>query len=71
MRLIFKKYDSKFDPVVTVVGVVFVLGGIYGMALLRHAFRYLIVLIVAALTTLAAVMGVLIVIREVQLFRER
>jgi hypothetical protein len=71
MRLIFKKYDSAFDPVVTTVGVGFVLGGVYGMTLLRHALQHPIVLIVAAIPTLFTVMGVLIVVREVQLFRER
>ncbi len=71
MRLIWKKFDSAFDPVVTIVGVGFVVGGAYGMALLRHALQHPIVLVVAAIPTLLAVMGVLIVFREVQLFRER
>ena len=45
MRLIWKKFDSGFDPVVTMVGVGFVLGGAYGMALLRHALQHPIVLV--------------------------
>lgn len=71
MRLIWKKFDSVFDPILTVVGVGFALGGMYGLALMRHAFQHPIVLIVAAIPALAAVMGVLIVIREVQLLRGR
>jgi hypothetical protein len=70
MRLIWKKYDSAFDPVLTVVGVGFLFAGAYGMALLRHALRHPIVL-VAVLPILAAVMGALIVVREIQLFRQR
>ncbi len=71
MRLIWKKFDSAFDPVVTIVGMGFVLGGVYGMALLRHALQHPIVLLVAVIPCLLTVMGVLIVAREVQLFRER
>jgi hypothetical protein len=71
MRLIFKKWDSAFDPVVTIVGVGFVFIGAYGMALLRHALQHPVVLIVAAIPTLVAVIGVIIVVREVQLFRRQ
>jgi hypothetical protein len=69
MPLIWKKSDSTFDPLLTLVGVGFVLGGVYGMALLHHALQHPVVLIVAAIPTLLVVMGVLIVVREVQLFR--
>ncbi len=71
MRLIFKKYDSAFDPAVTVVGVGCVLGGAYGMVLLRHAVQHPIGLVLAAIPTLAVLIGVLTVVREVQLFRQR
>ena len=71
MRLVWKKYDSAFNPVLTVVGVGFLLAGAYGMALLRHDLRYPIVLLVAVIPTVATVMGALIVVREVQLFRQR
>jgi predicted cation transporter len=71
MRLIWKKFDSTFDPVLTLVGIGFALGGLYGIALLRHALRHPIVLIVAVIPALLGVMGVLIVVREVQLFRDR
>jgi hypothetical protein len=59
MRLIWKKFDSAFNPVLTLVGVGFALGGLYGLALLRHAFQHPIVLIVAAIPALSAVMAFL------------
>jgi predicted cation transporter len=71
MRLIWKKFDSTFDPVLTLVVVGCALAGLYGLALLRHAFQHPIVLIVAAIPALFSVMGVLIIVREVQLFRGR
>jgi predicted cation transporter len=71
MRLIWKKHDSTFDPILTIVGIGFTLAGLYGIALLRHAFRHPIVLIVAGIPLLLAVMGVLIIVREVQLFKSR
>jgi len=71
MRLIFKKWDSVFNPVVTVVGVFFLGGGLYGMALFRHVLQHPIVLVVAALPTLVAAIGALILVREIQLFRAR
>ena len=71
MRLIWKKYDSEFDPVVTLIGVGFTLGGLYGLGLLRHVIQHPTVLIVAALPALMAIMGLLILVREVQLFRSR
>jgi len=71
MRLIFKKFDSTFNPVVTVVGIGSALGGLYGIALLRHALQHPIALIFAAIPALAVVMGVVTVVREIQLFRDR
>jgi hypothetical protein len=71
MRLIFKEWDSAFNPVVAVVGVLFLAGGLFGMVLWRHVLRHPVVLVVALLPTLLAAMGVLIVVREVQLFRDR
>lgn len=74
MRLIFKERDSAFNPIVTVVAELFLAAGLYGMALFRHVLQYPIVLIVAAIPALFAVMGILILIiliREVQLFRGR
>jgi hypothetical protein len=71
MRLIWKKHDSTFDPILTGVGVMFLLAGAYGIALLRHALQHPIILLVAAIPTLMAVMGALIVVREVQQFKQR
>lgn len=71
MKLIFKEWDSSFNPVAAAVGAGFLAGGVYGMAVFRHALQHPIVLIVAAIPTLLAVMGALILIREVQLFRRR
>ena len=41
------------------------------MALFRHVLQYPIVLVVAALPTLVAAIGALILVREIQLFRAR
>ena len=71
MRLIWKKHDTKFDPVVTLVGLGFLVGGAYGLALARHALRHPLVWIVAAIPLLAGVMGVLILVREYQLWKAR
>ena len=69
MRLIWKKFDSGFDPVLTVVGIGFTVAGLYGIALLHHALHHPILLIVAAIPLLLGVMGGLIVVREIQLFK--
>jgi uncharacterized protein (DUF983 family) len=71
MRLIFKQWDSAFNPVVTVVGVLFLAVGLYGLALWRHVLLHPVVLLVAALPTLVAVVGALILVREIQLFKHR
>ena len=71
MRLIWKKYDTEFDPVVTLVGLVFLVGGVYGVALLSHALRHPLVWLVAALPLLTAVMGAVTLVREYQLWKMR
>jgi hypothetical protein len=69
MPLIWKKYDSKFDPVVTLFGLGFLLGGAYGVVLIRHALRHPIVWVVAAIPLMAGVMGVVTLVREYQLWK--
>ena len=71
MRLIWKKYDTKFDPVVTVVGLGSLIGGAYGLALLSHALRHPLVWIIAAIPLLVGVMGVITLVREYQLWKAR
>lgn len=71
MRLIWKKYDSKFDPIIAAVGAWFVVCGLYGVVLLGRAFRHLAVWALAAVPFLLAVMGVLILVREYQLWNMR
>jgi hypothetical protein len=71
MRLIWKKYDSNFDPVVTVVGLGFVGGGAYGLALLVVALRDPFAWLIAAIPLLMGIMGVLILVREYQLWKLR
>jgi len=71
MRLIFKNWDSAFNPVVTALGALFLAGGLYGMMPFRHILQHPIVLVLAAVPTLAAVIGALIIVREIQLFRSR
>jgi len=71
MRLLPKDFDT-FNPVVTLMGVLFALAGLgYGLALFRHAFQHPVVLVVAAIPTILGVIGVIIVIRQVQVFRSR
>jgi hypothetical protein len=71
MRLIWKKYDSEFNPVVTLVGLGFLLGGVYGVALLSHALRQPLVWIVPAIPVLTGVMGAVTLVREYQLWKMR
>lgn len=71
MRLIFKKYDSEFNPVVTVVGLFSFFGGVYGVGLLSHALRDPLIWVFVAIPFLMAVMGVLTLVREYQLWKMR
>lgn len=47
-----KKQSRTFDPILTVIGIGFTLAGLYGIALLRNAFRHPVILIVAAIPLL-------------------
>jgi hypothetical protein len=69
MRLIWKKYDLEFDLTMTVVGLAFAVGGLYGTALFGHALRHPLVWVLAAIPLLMAVTGVIIVVREYQLWK--
>jgi hypothetical protein len=71
MRLIWKKYDSEFNPVVTLVGLCFLVGGVYGFALLSDALRHPLTWVLAAIPFLFAVMGVATLLREYQLWKMR
>ena len=71
MHRLWKKYDSKFDPVVTLVGLGFFLVGMYGVAFLSHALRHPLVWIVAAIPVLMGIMGVVTLVREYQLWKTR
>ena len=72
MRLIWKKYDSKFDPVVALVGLGAFAAGVHGTALLGPAaLRHPVVCILAAIPLLLGVIGLVVLIREYQLWRSR
>ena len=71
MRLIWKKYDSKFDPIVTLVGAGFFVAGVYGLALIGHALRNPVAWVLAAIPLVCAVMGVVTLVREYQLWKMR
>ncbi|HEU5452264.1 MAG TPA: hypothetical protein VFU76_09780 [Terriglobales bacterium] len=69
MRLIWQKYDSAFDPIVTLVGLGFFIGGAYGVSLLAGAVvRHPVVAIIAAVPLIMAIVGVLTLLREYQLW---
>jgi hypothetical protein len=72
MRLIWKKYDAKFNAAITIVGLGSVVVGAYGMAeLLSHALRDPILWIFAAIPLLAALCGIVTLAREYQLWKTR
>jgi len=72
MRLIWKKYDAKFNPTVMMVGLGFLVVGAYGMAeLLSHALRDPLLWIFAAIPLLALVGGIVTLVREYQLWKMR
>ena len=50
------------------VGFGWFVGGVYGLGLLRHAFRHPIVLVVAAIPAVLALMGAVVLVREYQLW---
>ena len=71
MRLLWKQWDSEFNPIVALVGLGWLLGGLYGLGLLLHSFRHPIVLVVAAIPAVLAVMGVVVLVRQYQLWSKR
>ena len=72
MRLIWKEHDLKFDFVTTCLGVAFVGAGSYGAALLvPHAVANPVVWVLAAVPLLFGMMGILILVREYQLWKLR
>ncbi len=71
MRLIWKRYDSEFNPVITLVGLGFLVGGVYGFALLSDALRHPLTWVLAAVSLLFAVIGILTLLREYQLWKMR
>jgi hypothetical protein len=71
MRLIWKKYDSEFDPIVASVGAGFFGCGVYGLALFGHALRNPRVWVLAAIPLVMAVVGVITLVREYQLWKMR
>jgi len=68
MRLLWKKWDCEFNPVVALFGLVFLVAGVYGLGLLRHACRHPVVLVVAAIPAVCALMGTVVLVREYQLW---
>ncbi len=71
MRLIWKKYDSEFNPVVAAVGLFAVFAGVYALVLMRHALLQPVVWALAAVPLLAAVIGAITLVREYQLWKLR
>lgn len=71
MRLIWKKNDSQFDPILALVGLGFLGGSAYGIALIGHALRPGIVLLLAAVPLAMGAAGFVILVREYQLWKIR
>ena len=71
MRLIWKKYDSEFNPIVMVVGAACLVGGVYGLTLIAHAISKPIVWVFAAVPLIAALIGVITLVRQYQLWKSR
>ena len=71
MRLIWKRYDSEFDPIVTAVGLTLLFVGGYMFVLLVRFLRNPVIWVLAAVPLLASTMGAITVIREYQLWKQR
>jgi hypothetical protein len=69
MRLIWKKYDAEFNPIVMVVGLGCLVGGVAVLALIAHALVNPIVWVFAAVPLIAALIGVITLVREYQLWK--
>jgi len=71
MRLIWKKYDTKFNFVMTGVGVGFFIGGVYGVVELTDVLRHPLAWLLAAIPFLFAIMGLVTILRQYQLWKIR
>jgi hypothetical protein len=72
MRLIWKKYDTSFNPTLLIVGLGFIVGGIGGFFQLGMSrFWEWELWLIRPLPLLACACGVLIVVRQLQLRKLR
>ena len=71
MRLIWKKYDSEFNPIVMAVGVACLVSGISGLALIARALANPVVWAFAAIPLIAVLIGVITLVREYHLWKVR
>lgn len=71
MRLLWKKYDSKFDPLVAIVGLGMLIAGVWGVPLMNRALRNPVLWVVAAIPLLAGIIGAVTLVRECQLWKAR
>jgi hypothetical protein len=68
MRLIWKKYDSAFDPVVALVGLGYFVGGAYVLIVMRHALGRWLPWLLAPIPAAFMMMGIVVIVREWQLW---
>jgi len=71
MRLIWKKYDSEFNPIVMLVGAGFLVGGVFVLAQIAHALANPVVWVFAAVPLIAALIGGITLVRQYQLWKAR
>jgi hypothetical protein len=70
MRLLWKKYDSNYDPIIAINGLLFFLGGIYMLVLIGRNTEWTI-WVLRCIPIIIIAMGATILVRQFQLRSKR